>query len=62
MKSYSVDVTYKGIITQRIIVSANTKEEAKEKIKLGTYDDIIDTFSETEEIIDFDFFAEQYEE
>lgn len=62
MKIYGVDVTYRGTITERTVVIAENEEEAKEKIKNGYIDDVLDEFTETEEIIDFDFFQEDEED
>lgn len=59
MKVYGCDVTYKAFVTERTIVRANDEEEAKQKIRDGDIDDVIDEFTETEEIMDFDFFSEQ---
>lgn len=58
MKVYGVDVTYNAIVTERTIVTAADKEDAKRKIEEGSIDDVIDSFIETEDIVDFDFFEE----
>lgn len=59
MKTFGVDVTYKATVTERTIVTAVDKEDAKRKILENDYDDIIDVFTETEDALDFDFFDEQ---
>lgn len=59
MKIYGCDVMYEAIVTERTIVRANDIEEAKQKIRDGDIDDAIDSFVETEDIIDFDFFSEE---
>lgn len=58
MKIYDCDVMYKATVVERTVVRANDIEEAKQKIRDGDIDDVIDDFTETEEIIDFDFFGE----
>ena len=62
MKQFNVDVDYNAIVTERIIVTATDKEDAKRKILDGNIDDIIDTFIDTGEVIDFNFYEkEEYE-
>ena len=58
MKIYDCDVMYKATVVERTVVKANDIEEAKQKIRDGDISDVIDEFTETEEIIDFDFFGE----
>ena len=58
MKVYGVDVTYKAFVTERTVVKANDKEEAKQKILDGDIEDVLDSFIETEEVDMFDFFQE----
>lgn len=52
MKQFIFDVTYKATVIDVAVVSADTKEEAIEKIKNGNIDDVIDRHIEEEEIID----------
>ena len=59
MKVFGVDVTYNGTITERTIVIAADKEDAKRKILEDDVDDVIDDFIERDEVIDFDFFSEE---
>ena len=59
MKVFGVDVVYDGIVTERTIVTAADKEEAKRKILENDVDDVIDVFTERLEIRDFDFFDEE---
>lgn len=59
MKVFGVDVVYNGIVTERTIVTAADKEEAKRKILEDDVDDVIDVFTKRLEIRDFDFFDEE---
>ena len=59
MKSYGVDVTWKGTIIQRTIVTAENKEEAIKKIKADDVDDIVESFIEVEDCVDCDFYYEE---
>lgn len=59
MKVFGVDVVYDGIVTERTIVTAVDKEEAKRKILEDDVDDVIDVFTKRLEIRDFDFFDEE---
>lgn len=61
MKSYGVDVTWKGTIVQRTIVTAENKEEAIKKIKADDVDDIVESFIEVEDCVDCDFYYEEEE-
>ena len=61
MKSYGVDVTWKGTIVQRTIVTAENKEEAIKKIKADDVDDIVESFIEVEDCVDCDFYHEEEE-
>lgn len=61
MKSYGVDVTWKGTIIQRTIVTAENKEEAIKKIKADDVDDIVESFIEVEDCVDCDFYYEEEE-
>lgn len=56
MKSFAMDVAYNAIVTERTIVRAETEGEAIQKVKDGDIDDILDTFTETEDIFDIDIF------
>lgn len=62
MKSYGVDVTWKGTIVQRTIVTAENKEEAVKKIKADDVDDIVESFIEVEDCVDCDFYYEEEEQ
>ena len=61
MKSYGVDVTWKGTVVQRTIVTAENKEEAIKKIKADDVDDIVESFIEVEDCVDCDFYYEEEE-
>lgn len=56
MKSFAMDVTYNATVTERTIVTAETEEEAIQKVRDGDVDDVIDVFTDTEDILNFDIF------
>ena len=58
MKQFGVDVEYKARVVERTVVTAIDKEDAKRKILEGDCDDVLDSFIENEEVIDFDFYDE----
>lgn len=49
---FQFNVKYSGVITEFVVVEAETKEEAIEKIKNYDVDDVIDVYTEADEIID----------
>lgn len=59
MKWFAVDVSYNATVTERTIVTAVDKEDAKRKILENDVDDVLDEFTDTFEVIDFDFFDER---
>ena len=52
MEQFVFDVMYKATVIDVTVVSAETEEEAIEKIKNGDIDDVIDRHIEEEEMID----------
>lgn len=52
MKDFIFTVVYNATVTEKILVDADTKEDAIEKIKNGYVDDIVDSTIETHDIID----------
>lgn len=54
MKSFAMDVAYDATVTELTIVTAETREEAIQKVKDGDIDDVLDNFIERKDILSID--------